>query len=83
MTTPPRDGGPICPACGDTGSIHNDAWDLFEQWAAEAFELNITTCPADQAQALARRFESTFGPPEETCPTCNGKPYPQNTHAHP
>ncbi|MGG6241563.1 hypothetical protein ACQ4N7_23300 [Nodosilinea sp. AN01ver1] len=77
MTTPPNEGGPICPACGDTGSIRNEAWDLFEQWAAEAFGVDVITCPADQAQAIARRFESTFGPQQHLCPIC--KPYPQNT----
>jgi len=77
MTTPPAEGGQSCPACEDKGSIQNEAWTLFQRWAQEAFELNVTTCPADQAQAIAQRFESIFGPLEEPCPTC--QPYPQNT----
>ena len=77
MTTPPNDGGPTCAACGDTVTVHNEAWELFEQWAKEAFEVDVTTCPAEQAQAIAQRFEAIFGPQEEPCPIC--QPYPQNT----
>ncbi|MGF1566862.1 MAG: hypothetical protein ACFCVD_02105 [Nodosilinea sp.] len=81
MTTPPDEGGQLCSACGGTRHVPNDAWTLFQRWAQETFEVDVTTCPADQAEAIARRFESTFGPREELCPTC--QPYPQNTHGHP
>lgn len=81
MTTPPDDGGQICPACGDTGSVANEAWALFQRWALDAFELDITTCPDEKAQAIAQRFEATFGPREAPCPLC--KPYPQNSDEHP
>jgi hypothetical protein len=77
MTTPPATGGTTCAACGDTSTAHNEAWDLFEQWAAESFEVDITTCHPDQAQQITQRFEDIFGPRQYPCPTC--KPYPQNT----
>ncbi|MBD1876953.1 hypothetical protein H6F75_26055 [Nodosilinea sp. FACHB-131] len=78
MTTPPGEGGQFCSACGNTGKTYNEAWNLFEQWAKEAFEVDVATGPVEQIQAIARRFESTFGPKEEPCPICNGKTYPQN-----
>jgi RecJ-like exonuclease len=62
----------FCPACNGSGEVHNEAWDLFGQWARETFEVDIWTCPADQLERISQRFAAIFGKKEETCPTCQG-----------
>ena len=71
----------LCPTCHGSGTVPNEAWNLFKQWAQDAFRVDIETCPSDQYQRISTQFHDRFGSEELTCDNCNGSGKPLLTPA--